>query len=135
MFQYSFSNKLNFAFETTLATKSYINTIQKAKSFGYDITLVFFWLDSVELAIERVKIRVEEGGHSIPVNVIKRRYLAGLKNLFQLYMSESSYWMIFNNSSLSAELIAEGYNNYKINIQNKRTFEIIKKISQDDSRK
>jgi predicted ABC-type ATPase len=129
------SQKVDFAFETTLATKSYINTIQKAKSFGYDITLVFFWLDSVELAIERVKIRVEEGGHSIPVNVIKRRYLAGLKNLFQLYMSESSYWMIFNNSSLSAELIAEGYNNYKINIQNKRTFEIIKKISQDDSRK
>ena len=49
-------------------------------------------------------------------------------------MSESSYWMIFNNSSLSAELIAEGYNDYKINIQNKRTFEIIKKISQDDCR-
>lgn len=128
------SQKVDFAFETTLATRSYINTIQKAKSFGYDITLVFFWLDSVELAIERVKIRVEEGGHNIPVNVIKRRYLAGLKNLFQLYMSESSYWMIFNNSSLSAELIAEGYNDYKINIQNKRTFEIIKKISQDDCR-
>jgi predicted ABC-type ATPase len=128
------SQKVDFAFETTLATRSYINTIQKAKAFGYDITLVFFWLDSVELAIERVKIRVEEGGHNIPVNVIKRRYLAGLKNLFQLYMSESSYWMIFNNSSLSAELIAEGYNDYKINIQNKRTFEIIKKISQDDCR-
>jgi predicted ABC-type ATPase len=71
------SQKVDFAFETTLATRSYINTIQKAKSFGYDITLVFFWLDSVELAIERVKIRVEEGGHNIPVNVIKRRYLAG----------------------------------------------------------
>jgi predicted ABC-type ATPase len=128
------SQKVDFAFETTLATRSYINTIRKAKSFGYDVTLVFFWLDSVELAIERVKIRVEEGGHNIPVNVIKRRYLAGLKNLFQLYMSESSYWMLFNNSSLTAELIAEGYNDYKINIQNKRTFEIIKKISQDDCR-
>ena len=121
------SRKLDFAFETTLATRSYINTIQKAKSFGYDITLVFFWLDSVELAIERVKIRVEEGGHNIPVNVIKRRYMAGLKNLFQLYIPESSYWMIFNNSSLSAELIAEGYSNVEIHIQNKRTFELIKK--------
>jgi len=121
------SRKLDFAFETTLATRSYINTIQKAKSFGYDITLVFFWLDSVELAIERVKIRVEEGGHNIPVNVIKRRYMAGLKNLFQLYIPVSSYWMIFNNSSLSAELIAEGYSNVEIHIQNKRTFELIKK--------
>lgn len=129
------SRKMDFAFETTLATRSYINTIQKAKSFGYDITLVFFWLDSVELAIERVKIRVEEGGHNIPVNVIKRRYMAGLKNLFQLYIPVSSYWMIFNNSSLSAELIAEGYSNVEIHIQNKRTFELIKKISQDDSRK
>ena len=117
-----------------MATRSYINTIQKAKSLGYDITLVFFWLDSVELAIKRVKIRVEEGGHNIPTDVIKRRYFAGLQNLFQLYIKETSYWMIFNNSTLPSELIAEGYGNEEIHIQNKRTFEIIKKISQDDSR-
>jgi len=128
------SQKQDFAFETTLATRSYIKTIQKAKSLGYDITLVFFWLDSVELAIKRVKIRVEEGGHNIPTNVIKRRYFAGLQNLFQLYIKEASYWMIFNNSALPSELIAEGYGNEEIHIQNKRTFEIIKKISQDDSR-
>lgn len=128
------SQKQDFAFETTLATRNYIKTIQKAKSLGYDITLVFFWLDSVELAIKRVKIRVEEGGHNIPTNVIKRRYFAGLQNLFQLYIKEASYWMIFNNSALPSELIAEGYGNEEIHIQNKRTFEIIKKISQDDSR-
>jgi predicted ABC-type ATPase len=84
------SNRIDFAFETTLSTKSYINTIAEAKEKGYQITLVFFWLDTVELAIERVKTRVVEGGHNIPEEVIVRRYYAGLKNLIELYISITS---------------------------------------------
>ena len=82
------SNRIDFAFETTLSTKSYTNTIEKAKVQGYQTTLVFFWLDTVELAIERVKTRVLEGGHNIPREVIIRRYYAGLKNLFELYRTK-----------------------------------------------
>lgn len=52
----------DFAFETTLSTKSYVRTIEMAKNKGYEVTLLFFWLDSVELAIERVVARVSEGG-------------------------------------------------------------------------
>ncbi len=74
-----------FAFETTLATKSYQNTIKQAQSLGYTVTLVFFSLDSIELAIDRVKTRVLEGGHNIPADVIARRYQNGLKNLFEIY--------------------------------------------------
>ena len=70
----------DFAFETTLATKSYVNTIARAQKRGYLITLVFFWLDSVDLAIERVKSRVLEGGHNIPHAIINRRYFSGLYN-------------------------------------------------------
>ncbi|MBN2259857.1 MAG: zeta toxin family protein [Clostridiales bacterium] len=69
-------NQKDFAFETTLSSKSYIITIQKAKHIGYQTSLVFFWLDSVDLAIERVKTRVLEGGHNIPKQVIIRRYYA-----------------------------------------------------------
>lgn len=80
----------NFAFETTLATKSYKSKIVKAKSKNYNVTLLFFWLQNVELAIERVKTRVLEGGHNIETEVIKRRYLNGIKNclkfIFQLLM-------------------------------------------------
>jgi predicted ABC-type ATPase len=65
---------LDFAFETTLSSKSFANTIREAKQNGYQTTLVFFWLDTVELAIERVKTRVLEGGHNIPSDVIVRRY-------------------------------------------------------------
>jgi len=70
-----------FAFETTLSTKSYKNKVLKAKEQGYTITLLFFWLNNIELAKERVKIRVKEGGHNIPEDVIERRYLKGMAQL------------------------------------------------------
>ena len=122
----------DFAFETTLSTKSYTNTIIKARQNGYQITLIFFWLDSVDLAIERVKTRVLEGGHNIPQNIIIRRYYSGLKNLFQLYIPVCDYWMLFNNSKTPSELIAEGYGENDFQIKNISTFETIKKLSQYD---
>ncbi len=116
----------DFAFETTLSTRSYIKTIEKARKNEYEITLLFFWLDSVELAIERVRTRVEEGGHNIPEKIIKRRYYSGMKNLFELYTPVSDYWIIVNNSNPNLELIAEGnYDNIE-RIENNRIFEIMK---------
>lgn len=122
----------DFAFETTLATKSYSNTIKKAKSAGYQITLVFFYLDSHDLAIERVKARVIEGGHDIPKPVIIRRYDAGLRNLFKLYIPICDYWMLFDNSRPDLKLVAEGYTDQEITIKNSLTFGIIKDKAHDD---
>ena len=122
----------DFAFETTLSTKSYKNTIIKARQNGYQITLVFFWLDSSDLAIERVKTRVLEGGHNIPENIIIRRYYSGLRNLFKLYIPVCDYWMIFDNSKTPSELIAEGYGENDFDIKNISTFDIIKKLSRYD---
>ncbi len=119
---------IDFAFETTLSPKSHVRLVETAKNSGYVITLIFFWLDSVDLAIERVKNRVQEGGHDIPNDVILRRYHAGLTNLFKLYIPVSDYWMVFNNSSLPAELIAEGYKNNVFDIKNSTTFATIKKL-------
>ena len=62
----------NFAFETTLSTRSYKQKIEIAKQRGYTITILFFWLNNIELAKERVKVRVLEGGHNIPSDIIKR---------------------------------------------------------------
>lgn len=101
----------DFAFETTLSTRSYVNTILKAKESDYFVTLVYFWLSSPQLAIERVRSRVEDGGHDIPVDVIKRRYLSGIKNLFNLYLPISDYWMVIDNSENPFKLIAEGNKN------------------------
>lgn len=123
-------SRQDFAFETTLATKSFVNTIAKARGDGYNVTMVFFLLDSPELAIERVKNRVSEGGHNIPEPVIRRRYDAGIKNLFRLYIPICDYWMLFDNSRLPSSLIAEGYTDLETDIKNISIFESLKSMSE-----
>ncbi len=93
-----FKNQETFAFETTLATKTYKQKIEYAKENNYNTTLLFFWLESSELATERVRIRVNEGGHNIPKDVIERRYLNGIKNLFDIYLEIVDQILIFDNS-------------------------------------
>jgi predicted ABC-type ATPase len=97
----------NFAFETTLSTKSYKNKVIEAKSKNYEIILLFFWLQNPELAKERVKIRVSEGGHNIAEDVIERRYFKGIKNLFNIYLPIVDQALIFDNSEGGHILIAE----------------------------
>lgn len=97
----------SFAFETTLATRSYKGKILDAKKDGYTVTLLFFWLQSIELAKERVKTRVIEGGHDIPSNVIERRYVKGIKNLFDIYLNIVDGAFIFDNSIGRHQLIAQ----------------------------
>lgn len=98
----------NFAFETTLSTRSYVNFIKKAKERNYRVTCLFFWLHSIELAISRVETRVKEGGHHIPEDVIGRRYKSGLMNFFNLYLPRVDNWLFVNNSGDTYEIIAEG---------------------------
>jgi predicted ABC-type ATPase len=115
------SQRVDFAIETTLTTKSYLNTIAKAKLLGYQVTLLFFWLNDVELAIERVKMRVLEGGHDIPENVIRRRYIKGIQNL-QLFTNVADYWLIINSSNGDLQFIAEGNLKNEITIFERNTW-------------
>lgn len=96
-----------FAFETTLSTRSYKQKIESAKSKGYTTILLFFWLKNVELAKERVETRVSEGGHNIPPDVIERRYLKGVQNLFNIYLPVVDSAFLFDNSYGHPELIAQ----------------------------
>ena len=117
----------NFAFETTLATKSYKSKIIKAKKENYNVTLLFFWLETVDLAIERVKTRVIEGGHNIETEVIKRRYINGIKNLFEIYLEIADEVLIFDNSFGAPELIAEKSFETEMKILSNTKFENFKK--------
>lgn len=116
----------NFAFETTLATKSYRNKIIEAKNKNYNVTLLFFWLKSVELAKERVKTRVLEGGHDIPSNIIERRFYRGIKNLFDIYLEIVDHVLIFDNSEGVHNLIAEKIGIEELNIFNEIKFKELK---------
>lgn len=107
-----------FAIETTLSLKSYVKFIKRAKEREYEITLLFLWLNSPELAMTRVKTRVKEGGHNIPAEVIERRYYTGLKNLFHLYIPIVNNWLLVDNSGEEFQVIAEGSENETI-IKNK----------------
>ena len=98
----------SFAIETTLATKSYKNKLLKAIENGYQIKLLFFWLPTYEMAIDRVAIRVSEGGHNIPKDIIKRRYFRGIENLFNIYIPLAHDWAVFENSNKNPEIIAQG---------------------------
>jgi predicted ABC-type ATPase len=115
----------SFAFETTLSTRSYVKFIEKAKQLDYQVTCLFFLLDSEELAISRVATRVKEGGHHIPEDVIRRRYKSGLKNFFNLFLPRVDNWLFVNNSGDSYEIIAEGSMN-EITINNDLQWEELK---------
>lgn len=117
----------DFAFETTLSTRSYVSLIKKAKDRGYSITLVFFWLNSPELAIQRVAERVLHGGHNIPTEVIVRRYHRGISNLFQLFIPECDLWMVIDNSTNEMKTIASGKRSVVQNINNPDIWGIISK--------
>lgn len=113
--------KVDFAFETTLAAKSYSKFIRESQKKGYFVTLIYFWLNSPELAVERVRNRVNSGGHNIPETVIYRRYHAGKVNLSKLYLPLCDYWIMIDNSEPPFQIIAEGFKNgvIEVNDQNK----------------
>lgn len=122
-----FSENENFAFETTLATKSYKEKILKAQENGYFVTLLFFWLKNTELAKERVKTRVLEGGHHIPDDIIERRYYNGILNLFNIYLPIVDQLLIFDNSEGKHKLIAEKNDGEQISIIREEEFKQIRK--------
>ncbi len=97
-----------FAIETTLATKIYKSKLMNAIENGYNVKLLFFWLPNVEMAIDRVAIRVSEGGHNIPIDVISRRYIRGIENLFKIYLPLCNEWAVFDNSDGQPQMIAQG---------------------------
>ena len=98
----------SFAFETTLASRSFAAWLTRLKTEGYAVHVIFLWLPEVETAIARVADRVARGGHAIPNDTIRRRHRRGLQNFFQLYLSLASTWRFYDSSDLTLVLIAEG---------------------------
>lgn len=123
----------NFAFETTLATKSYRSKIFLAREKGYNVTLLFFWLRNADLAIERVRTRVIEGGHHIETEVIRRRYINGIKNLFGIYLPIADEIMIFDNSEGKHDLIAEKTIESEIEVLNEVKFNQLKSYYEESA--
>jgi predicted ABC-type ATPase len=88
----------NFAFETTLATRSYAGWIHKLRRQGYNFQLIFLTLRSPELAVQRVRERVQSGGHDVDAAIVVRRYGRGMKNFWAIYQPLADVWSVYDNS-------------------------------------
>jgi predicted ABC-type ATPase len=101
--------RADFAFETTLAARSYVPWLKSLRQSGYAVELHYFWLSSADLAVARVALRVRQGGHSIPEETIRQRYVRSVENFFRLYRPIVSSWRIYDNSRAeTADLVARG---------------------------
>lgn len=98
--------RVDFGFETTLAGRGYTSLLKRLKDSGYRIHVFFLWLPSVEMALARVRDRVLAGGHSVPEEVVRRRFSRGLANLFKLYAPLLDSWLVFDNAGEQPRIVA-----------------------------
>ena len=127
--RYLLRKQSDFAIETTLVTRTLLNTVKMAQAAGYSVTLLYFWLRTPEMAIERVKARVAAGGHNIPEDTIVRRYHVGIDYFFHQYAPICERWILADNSQIPFRVIAEGSKTDVINIKDEETFLKIKAIA------
>lgn len=130
-FRYLLKKQADFAVETTLATRTLLKSVKLAQDAGYTVTLIYFWLNSPELAVERVRARVEAGGHNIPEETIRRRYSVGIYYFFNSYAPICERWILADNSQAPFRVIAEGSKRDIINIRDEDTYMRIKAIAED----
>lgn len=105
-----FAERVSFAFETTLSARTYAKMIPTWQDAGYRVELVFLRLRSVRLAIRRVRERVRQGGHAVPIEVIRRRFHAGWTNYETLYRPLVNAWRLYDNSGTYPILLDDGVN-------------------------
>jgi predicted ABC-type ATPase len=103
------AGRVSFAFETTLASRSYVPWLADLIAEGYAVHLVYLWLASAGVAVQRVAERLRMGGHAVPEATIRRRYIAGLQNLFKFYLRLATTWRVYDNGRVDeSRLVASG---------------------------
>jgi predicted ABC-type ATPase len=116
------AQRVSFAFETTLASRSFAPWIRSLIESGYDFHLVYVWVESAEFSVQRVAGRVARGGHHVPEEIVRRRYVAGLRNFFELYRPLAKNWRVYDNSRSQLRLIAFGSGNDVLGVEDAATW-------------
>jgi predicted ABC-type ATPase len=124
-------DRADFGFETTLSGRTYVKLLTDMKAGGYQVELFFLWLPTAEMAVDRVENRVAEGGHGVPLSDIRRRYHAGVRNLFRLYRPILNNWWLYDASRLPPKLIAIEEDGYLV-VKQKRLYRQIEKQTDQD---
>ncbi|OGR90002.1 MAG: hypothetical protein A2992_00415 [Elusimicrobia bacterium RIFCSPLOWO2_01_FULL_59_12] len=100
------AQRKDFGFETTLSGKTYISLFKKLRAYGYRVHLFYLWLPNVDTALQRIRYRVQRGGHSVPESDVRRRFKRSLANLFGAYYPLLDSWFLLDNSDQQPHLIA-----------------------------
>jgi predicted ABC-type ATPase len=119
--------RVSFAFETTLASRSFARWLQNLRDSGYEAHLLFLWLPSAEFALDRVANRVRAGGHDVPAAVVRRRYRAGLRNFFHLYEPLASTWRLYDGSGPEPKLVAARLEMEPLKVYDERIWAIVRR--------
>jgi predicted ABC-type ATPase len=125
--EYSESN-VDFGFETTMSGVTYLKYFKMLKEKGYSLNIFFLWINSAQLAIARVKDRVAEGGHNVPVEDIKRRFERSINRFFYEYRLLADQWILFNNAETIPKIIARKQNAHIEIVDQKLFAKIIKNV-------
>jgi predicted ABC-type ATPase len=122
----------DFAFESTLSSRTFATFLRTLKRKGYVVAIFYFSLANAQLAIRRVKLRVALGGHDVPPDVVRRRFGRSLNNFFSLYLPLADEWTLFDNStSPHARTVAATLNN-QLTVLETATWKKLQKLSQAD---
>ena len=121
-------NGVDFGFETTMSGVTYLKYFKMFKEKGYEINIFFLWIPDPKLAIARIKDRVAQGGHNVPVKDIKRRFNRSIENFFKHYHLLADKWILFNNAEPKPKIIAKKQNTQIDIIDNDLFEDIIKKL-------
>jgi predicted ABC-type ATPase len=125
------SERADFGFETTLSGRTYVRLLGDMRQNDYRVVLFFLWLPSADMAVARVENRVKQGGHSVPPDDIRRRYVAGVRNLFRLYRPILDDWWLYNASSLPPKLIVAKERD-QLTVKQKRLYRRIEQQAEND---
>jgi len=125
----------DFAFETTLSSRTFASWLADLRKTGYQIHVIFLWLPSEDLALERVAARVRMGGHDVPEGVVRRRYRSGLRNFLDLYRPLADTWLLYDNSQVTGpRLVAMGSGAQITQLEDEATWQQIQEESSDGSK-
>jgi predicted ABC-type ATPase len=117
-----------FAFETTLASRSFASWIDDLRTHGYHFRMIYLWLPNADVAVARVRQRALLGGHSVPEATIRRRYERGLRNLFDLYLPLADSWVLYDGSSTRGpRLVAGSVRSRLQEIVDERTWQAVRR--------
>lgn len=129
------AQRANFAFETTLSTRSFAPWLSELEREGYAIDLHYVFIKWPELSVQRVAQRVLQGGHHVPADVIHRRHLRSLMNLKELYLPLATSWSILDNSGeLGPQLVAMGGKSQPTTVTDEQTWAWILSLGASDEK-